>query len=320
MERLEVSIQTRGFLYVPVIANEITLELCRAGAPGKLMFQVVKDSVISFHEGDGVTLRLEGAVLFAGVVFSKRRQYGGVIAVTAYDQLRYLKNRDTYVYEDLTATGLLRQVAADWKIPCGELRETGHVLPDRVENGRPILDILQTALDLTAEQTGQLFVLYDEAGRLRLSHVRELALDTLVHTGSIGNFDYTSSIDRGTYSAVKLYRTDGDMGEIVFYEGQRDDLVRRWGMLRYFGRLEADLDGHVEAEHILRRYGKKTRRLQIMDAAGDLRVRGGSLLPVDLYLGDMVVGEPLMVERVLHRFSEGGHLMEVTLVGGEFVD
>ncbi|MCL2828358.1 MAG: hydrolase [Oscillospiraceae bacterium] len=305
---------------MPVIADEITLELCRAGAPGKLTFQVVKDSIISFHEGDRVVLRLGETVCFSGFVFSKRRQYGGVIAVTAYDQLRYLKNRDTYVYEDMTATELLQRVAADWRIPCGELRETGYRLPSRVENGRPILDILQTALDLTTEQTGQVFVLYDEAGRIRLSHVGELALDTLVHTGSMGNFDYTSSIDHGTYSAVQLYRTDRALGETVFYESQRDDLVRHWGMLRYFGRLEADLDGQTAVANVLQRYGRKTRRLQIVDAVGDLRVRGGSLLPVDLYLGDIVVGEPLMVERVNHQFSEGGHLMELTLVGGEFVD
>ena len=119
---------------------------------------------------------------------------------------------------------------------------------------------------------------------------------------------------------MRLYRAEGAEGETMFHEARRDDLLRRWGMLRQFGRLEEEADGPEMAESLLRRYGKKTRRLRIIDAAGDPRVRGGSMLPVELYLGDRIVQEFLVVERVLHRFSEGGHTMELVLVGGEFVD
>ena len=319
-ERPVITIQTREHLYTPLTVEGVTLEFCRAGVPGKLTFQVVKDSVISFHEGDNVVLRVGAEVLFAGFVFTKRRQFGGVIAVTAYDQIRYLKNRDTLAYEYLTASGLVRLVADEWGLDFGEIEETGYVIPGRAENGRPLLDMIQTALDITWEQTGHLFVLYDKAGALCLRNVENMALDTLVHEGSIRNFDYTSSIDRGSYSAVRLYRTEGAQGETVFYGARRENLVRRWGMLRHFARLEEDVDGAETAEAVLRLHSRKTRRLRIAEAAGDTRVRGGSMLPVELYLGDVVVGEFLMVERVIHRFSEGGHTMELTLVGGEFVD
>jgi len=320
IEQAIITIQTRDALYTPLTAEGITLEFCRAGAPGKLSFQVVKDSVSSFHEGDHVRFRLGTELLFSGFVFTKRRQFGGVITVTAYDQIRYLKNRDTYAYEDMTASGLVRLVANDWGLSCGEIEETGYLLPDRVENGRPLLDMLQTALDFTREQTGQRFVLYDKAGELRLSHVENMALDTLIHEGSIANFDYSSSIDSGSYSAVRLYRIEGDAGETVFYEARREDLQRRWGMLRHFARLEADADGPETAEALTQLHGRKARRLRIIDAAGDARVRGGSMLPIELYLGDMVAQAFLMVERVRHCFSEGGHTMELTLVGGDFVD
>jgi len=320
MDKPVIIIQTRNHLYTPLTAEGITLEFCRAGAPGKLMFQVVKGSASSFHEGDRVELSMGGEALFSGFVFTKRRQFGGVITVTAYDQIRYLKNRDTYAYEDLTATELVRLVAGDWGLSCGEIAETGYLIPGRVENGRPLLDMIQTALDLTAAQTGHLFVLYDRAGALTLSHVENMALDTLIHEGSIANFDYSSSIDRDSYSSVRLYRTEGAAGETVFHEARRDDLLRRWGALRHFGRLEEETDGPETAEALMRRYGRKVRRLRIIDAVGDWQVRGGSMLPVELYLGDIVVQEFLMVERAVHRFFEGGHTMELTLVGGEFSD
>ena len=320
MERPIITVQTNEYLYKPLIAEAITLEFSRAGAPGRLAFQVVRDTVTSFHEGDNVILRLGAQVLFSGFVFTKRRQFGGVITVTAYDQIRYLKNRDTYAYENITAAGLVRQIAEDWGLICGEIAETGYLLPGRVENGRPLLDMIQTALDITMAQTGHLFVLYDEAGALKLTHVENMALDALVHEGSMGNFDYTSSIDRDSYSAVRLYRQSAGEGEAVFYGARREDLVGHWGILRYFGRLEEDADGTETAEGLLRLYGQKSRRLRIVDAAGDRRVRGGSMLPVELYLGDLIVGEFLIVERVVHRFLEDGHTMELNLVGGEFVD
>jgi len=318
-----LSIQTRNNTYIPILAENITLESTRAGTPGKLSFQIVKDEIIGergFHEGDNVSLTLDGDILFAGFVFTKRRSYGGIITVTAYDQIRYLKNRDTYAYEDITASDLLRQIAGDWGLETGSIENTRYILPPRTENGRPLLDMLQTALDLTEEQTGEQFVLYDKAGQLSLSHAENMQLDTLIHEGSIGDFDYSSSIDRDAYSAVRLFRQGASEGETIFYEARRDNLRRRWGALRHYARLTEDTDGRKTAEALMEKLGRKTRRLRILDALGDSRVRGGSMLPVSLYVGDLNLGQMFRVERVIHRFTESSHLMELILTGGDFVD
>ena len=320
MDRPVITIQTNDGQYTPLVTEEITLEFRRAGAPGQLTFQVVNDSVISFAEGDNVTVSFGAEILFTGFVFTKRRRSDGVITVMAYDQMRYLKNRDTYTYEYLTARELTNRIAADWGLRTGEIEETGYLIPARVENNRPLLDILQTAIDLTVAQTGHLFVLYDKAGALCLTHAQNMKLDTLIHEGSIRDFDYTSTIDRDAYSAVRLYRPQSGEGETIFYGARRDDLVARWGMLRHVSRLEEEADGPESAEALLRFYGRKTRRLRVFDAMGDIRVRGGSMLPVQLYLGDMNLRDFLMVERVTHRLSENGHKMELILVGGEFLD
>jgi len=318
MDQPILTVQTKEYLYMPIIAERITLEFFRVGGPGKLTFQVVRDSVISFHEGDKVVLRLGAQVLFSGFVFTKRRQAGKLVTVIAYDQIRYLKNRDTLAYEALTAAELVRRVTEDWGLATGEIEETGYLIPGRVENGRPLLDMIQTALDITAKQTGHLFVLYDKAGELHLTHTKNMMLDTLIHEGSIANFDYTSTIDRDSYSAVRLYRPSGAAGETAFYGARRDDLVERWGLLRHFARLEEGADGPETAEAFLWRYGRKARRLRIVDAAGVPAVRGGSMLPVALCLGDISAPAHLVVEQVIHCFSEGRHMMELVLAGGDF--
>ena len=320
MQTVNITLITRNNVQVPVLANEITLERKRAGSPACLRFSVTKDEPLSFHEGDQVQFHFEGELVFSGFVFEKRRRYGGTIHVTAYDQIRYLKNRDTYHLHGQTAGDLVRRIGQDWNFKLGSIDETGYRLPESVEENRSLLDMIQDALDKTAQQTGDVFVLYDDAGSLCLNHVKDMALDILMDEGSIGDFDYSSTIDRDAYSAVSLHRALGNEGMRVNYETRHPMWMERWGMLRYYARAEDGEDGMRQAENLLKQYARKTRNLRIMDAVGDIRVRGGTLLPLQLNLGDILLDQFLMVERVTHRFRENAHTMELFMVGGDFRD
>ena len=64
---------------------------------------------------------------------------------------------------------------------------------------------------------------------------------------------------------------------------------------------------------------KKTRQLKIEKAFGDTRVRAGSLVVVNLNLGDTKVKNFMLVEKVTHVFRYEEHFMDLTLRGGEFV-
>ena len=77
-----------------------------------------------FGEGSAVNLLVNGKTVFYGFVFTKQRDKtngGGVIRCTAYDQIRYLKNKDTYVYENKTADVFIKMVAADYGLNLGEI-------------------------------------------------------------------------------------------------------------------------------------------------------------------------------------------------------
>ena len=64
-------------------------------------------------------------------------------------------------------------------------------------------------------------------------------------------------------------------------------------------------------------YNRKTRKLQIKNALGDIRVRGGSSVIVQLDLGDLKVQNFMIVEKVKHTFKNGEHFMDLTLIGGD---
>ena len=89
-----------------------------------------------------------------------------VIQITVYDQLYYLKNKDTYVYTNKTAADVIRMIAEDFQLNVGDLEDTGYTIGSRVEDNQTLFDIIQTALDETLKATSQMYVLYDDVGKL----------------------------------------------------------------------------------------------------------------------------------------------------------
>lgn len=316
---IQLYIYTSDYKYSPVTAGGISLTLERAGAPGKLSFRVVKDQIISFHEGDMVTLHSGEINVFRGYVFKKQRDSDGTINVLAYDQLRYFKNKDTYTYSYLTASEIISRIAADCRVVCGGFAGTGYQIESRVESGKSLMDIAQTAIELTFEATGRLYVLFDEYGALRLQNVEDMAYDLLIHAGAANDFDYTSSIDDETYTSIKLEYDDGDTGETTFYCASSQELISRWGKLQYYGKVDSGDSGAAIAKSLLKIYGVKTRKLKVNGVIGDVQVRAGCLLPVQMDLGDLDYNSFLMAEKVVHTFMDDIHTMDITLVGGEFV-
>lgn len=92
---IELYIQNGNKLFQPLIEDGVVWETERKGSPGKLTFTVIKDNIINFQEGNPVMLKVDGKNIFFGFVFKKTRDKNHHIKVIAYDQLRYLKNKDT---------------------------------------------------------------------------------------------------------------------------------------------------------------------------------------------------------------------------------
>lgn len=316
---VELLIQHGETVYIPVVEEGITWSTERAGTPGQLAFNVVKDSVINFAEGDAVRVKVDGKNLFYGFVFIKKRDKSGIIKVTAYDQLRYLKNKDTYVYENKTAGELIQMIASDFNMQTGSIEDTGYKIASRVEDNVALFDMVQSALDLTLQNTESMFVMYDDFGKIALKDIANMQLNLLIDEETGENFDYTSSIDSDTYNRIKLVYDNEDTGKREVYIAQDSKNMNDWGVLQYFDTLQKDENGKTKADALLALYNKKTRNLTIKDAFGDTRVRAGTMVVVQLDLGDMKLQNMMLVEKCKHTFKDDEHFMDLTLRGGEFV-
>ena len=90
-------------------------------------------------------------------------------------------------------------------------------------------------------------------------------------------------------------------------------------MLQYFDTLSKGENGQAKADALLQLYNKKTRKLKITNAFGDVRVRAGSMVVIKLNLGDRNVQNFMLVETCKHKFNLDSHRMDLTLRGGEFI-
>ena len=160
--------------YRPVLEEGIEWSTERRSTPGKLTFNVLKDDILDFSEGSAVRLRVDGEPVFFGFVFTQKRNKDQIITVTAYDQLRYLQNKDTYVYENKTASQFVQMLAADFALQTGTLEDTGFVIASRVEDNTSLFDMIENALDLTLQNTKEMFVLYDDFGKLALKNISSM--------------------------------------------------------------------------------------------------------------------------------------------------
>lgn len=315
----ELLISHDGVLYQPIVAEEVTWDTERKGVQGKLTFKVVKDAILNFTEGDAVRFRVNGANVFFGFVFTKTRDKEGIISVTAYDQLRYLKNKDTYCYTNKTASELIRMIAADFHLQCGDIDDTKFKIESRVEDNQTLFDIIQKALDLTLTNRKEMYVMYDDFGKITLKNLANMKLNILVDGSNAENFDYKTSIDGETYDKIKLVRNNEEKGKREIYIAQDSSHINQWGVLQYFETVDEKVNAQARAQALLKLYNQKTRSLSIKGVFGDVRVRGGSLVAVSLNLGDIIVNSYLLVEKVKHSFKESLHTMDLSLRGGEFI-
>ena len=196
---------------------------------------------------------------------------------------------------------------------------TGYTIGSRVEDNKTLFDIIQTALDETLKATSQMYVLYDDVGKLTLKNIGSMKLGLLIDEDTAGDFDYKSSIASQTYDKIKLSYENKDTGAREIFVAQDSANINQWGVLQYYEKLDSTTNAKAMADALLSLYNTKTRTLKLKDVLGDIRVRAGTLLVVMLGLGDMNVSSYLMVEQVKHTFNNEQHLMELKMRGGTFV-
>ncbi len=310
MNRYELLIDTGEDLMAPMVTGDIKWTVDRFGVAGKLTFSVMNTEALHLSEGNAVAFKVNGIGVFFGFIFTldaDSRQ----VNIKCYDQLRYLKNKDYAVYKGLRADEIIRRAGTKFGLRMGTLTETAYVVPKLLQENQSLIDLFSDALDHTLTNTGKLYVLYDDYGKLTLRDIETMRLNLIYTSRTLGDFNLSSSIDSDTYNRVVLVDNDGKGHPFT-----DADTVKQWGVLQHIEKLGEGENPVAKGRNMLALMNRKSRTYKGSKLIGDLRVRGGSGIGVQIELGAERVQVYMVVENVTHTFSGGGHFMDVTLRGG----
>lgn len=312
---VQLIVQHNGKYYDMPVQDGMKVVWERKNAPGKLTFTTIQDSKRKIYNGDSVTLKINGSNFFMGFIFVLKPQKDGLLDVTVYDQLRYFKNKDTYIYSKKTTTQLVRMIAKDFGLQTGTLANTKKAF-SRVDDDMSLFDIVENSLDETLMTTGKIYTLYDEFGKLRLREPWKVNVLIDAQTGQ--EYTYTRSIDDGVYNQIKLAYENTDTGTLELYVSKSSKSINKWGLLQYFEKIDDPMVAKLKGKVLLKLYNKVARTLKVTGAFGSTKVRAGCLLPVLLTIYDVKVSNYLLVDKVTHEFSNNQHTMDLELSGGDF--
>lgn len=291
----------------------------RKGTPGKLTFKAKYDKKFKTAEGNHVLVTVDKTKFFYGFIFTRSMSKDGFIEYTVYDQLRYLKNKDTLVYKKKSADQVITMIAGKFGLRCGSLESTGYIIPKKVEENVTLFDIIQNALDETMMVKNKVYTLYDKVGKLRLSGISSMKVNTCLVDKETGqDFEYKTTIDNDVYNQIKLIYKNNEKGTFDLYMARDKNHINKWGTLQYTDTIEDPDIGKLKAQALLKLYDTLCRTLTIKGVIGNKKVRAGSLVPVTLNLQDIKISNYMLVEKVTHTFKNHEYTMDLVLSGGGF--
>lgn len=303
---------------VPVL-DDLRVVWERKGTPGKLTFKAKYDKKFKTAEGNAVLVTVDKTKFFYGFIFTRSTSKDGIMSYTVYDQLRYLKSKDTIIYKKKSADQVITMIAGKFGLQCGSLESTGYVIPKKVEENVTLFDMIQNALDETMMVKNKVYTLYDKVGKLQLSGIDSMKVNTCLVDKETGqDFEYKTSIDTDVYNQIKLIYKNNEKGTFDLYMAKDSKNINKWGTLQYTDTIDDPDIGKLKAQALLKLYDTICRTLTIKGVIGNKKVRAGSLVPVTLNLQDIKVSNYMLVEKVTHIFKNREYTMDLVLSGGGF--
>lgn len=305
---------------VSEVVSDITITTYLEDNPGKLEFTVMATSPLTFAEGATVSVVLDGHNMFKGFVFKKSHtELAHRIKVTCYDQLRYLKNKDSRVFENVTSSQIFEQLCKDFVLKYKTVDASSHICAPRSEDATSLYDMIKNALDDTLVNTGNWYFIRDNFGTLEHINVTSCVRPEVLGDKSfVTGFDYETSIDDDVYNQIKLYRDNQDTGKrevfIVNDTVNGGEKIRQWGILQLYEKVDEKYNiAQIESRALqMLKYYCDTRKSLKLKCLGVKEFFAGCIFKCQIAeLGDSSLNSYMLVTECVHKISNEHHTMDI---------
>lgn len=315
--KLDVLYYDNGKLtYIGDIVESVSLsgdtaKSCRTASVSFKNTSNGRSRLINIQNGREMRFLLNGKELMRGNIFSTEQNESGNETVTVYDPNIYLsKNEDVIKMNNVTASDVIRKLAAAAGIKLGRIDNTGYRIPKLYIAGKTYYDMIVIALTETQKATGQRYMLRNREGALELIKVQGATTWLRIEAGrNLITASYRESIED---VKTKVKMTSGD--EFKPSQTAVAGGTNQYGTMQHYEHnsdAEAAKKLQSMARSLLNELSKPKREMSV-ETLGLPDVVAGTALVVEDALSGLKGG--YFVTADSHEFDAAGvHTMSLTL-------
>lgn len=267
-------------------------------------------SEIDVEQGHQCLFTYNGQELFRGIIMTQTQSNKKMLSFTAYDNGIYLaNNKDTFTYENKTASDVFRDCCTRFGLPMGEVAECTYKIPELTKSKTTAFDAIADALSLDFDATGIRHYVDSKKGKLSLLTRRENILQWVIEVGqNLSTYTYTRSIEH-IKTRVKMVSKEGT----TLAEKANAGLEKKIGVFQEIEKPDESLTTaqiNDLIESILDEKSTPERTLDV-EAMGIAEVISG--IGVYIIIPELGLSRTFYVDSDTHTFKDNLHTMTLKL-------
>ena len=267
-------------------------------------------SGIDVEQGHQCMFCYNGKELFRGIIMSQTQSSAKHLKFRAYDNGIYLaNNKDTFCYENKTASDVFRDCCTRFGLPIGEVAKCTYKIPELTKSKTTAYDAIADALSLDFDATGIRHYVSSDKGKISLLTRRENILQWVIEVGqNITTYSYTRSIE-DIKTRVKMVSKEGT----TIAEKSKADLEKKLGVFQEVDTPEESLTTAQINDLINSILDEKStpERSLTLGAVGIPEVISG--IGVFIIIPELDLSRTFYVDEDTHTFEDNKHTMSLKL-------
>lgn len=267
-------------------------------------------SEIDVEQGHQCLFTFNGTELFRGIIMTQTQTNKKRLTFTAYDIGIYLaNNKDTFTYENKTATDVFKDCCTRFGLPMGEVASCTYKIPELTKSKTTAFDAIADALSLDFDATGIRHYVASEKGKLKLLTRRENIMQWVIEVGqNLSTYSYTRSIE-DIKTRVKMVSKEGT----TIAEKSNSSLEAKIGVFQEINQPDESLTTAQINDLIASILDEKStpERTLTVEAIGIPEVISG--IGVYIIIPELGLSRTFYVDEDTHTFKDNMHTMSLKL-------
>lgn len=248
--------------------------------------------------------------LFRGIIMTQTQSNRKRLTFTAYDNGIYLaNNKDTFTYENKTASEVFRDCCTRFGLPIGEVAECTYRIPELTKPKTTVFDTIADALSLDFDATGIRHYVSSDKGKISLLTRRENIMQWVIEVGqNLTTYSYTRSIE-DIKTRVKMVSKEGT----TLAEKSNSALEAKIGVFQEIDQPDESLTTAQINDLISSMLDEKStpERTLSVEAVGIPEVISG--IGVYIIIPELGLSRTFYVDEDTHTFQDNLHTMSLKL-------